>query len=230
MSSLDDLKQTLGAHAPEVDHDLAARPVAVARRVTAVRRRRTAAAATVAAAVIAGGSWYAVAGPQRDDHPPVVAGTDDPAPELALFPLEVGDYQYRAAALAEPGERTFERSTVLPSHVQFAIHCTAEGQAESGPRMPWVTIEVLGWQVLQVSCGAGGAPDDDPAAFLYGPATEDDGRVLVGRRTDADGTVRERRFVADRTITFTVRLTDKSGRDWTAPVDGLAMGIGIYGR
>lgn len=226
MSSLDDLKETLGAHAPEVDHDLATRPGAVARRVTAVRRRRSAVAATLAAAVVAGGSWYAVAGPLRDDD----AGVATAPAELKIFPLEAGGYHLRSATLADPGERVFERSTVLPSHLQLAIHCAAEGQVESGPRMPWVTIEVLGWRVLQVSCGSGGAPADDPAAYLYGPDTEDDGRVLVGRRPDADGTVRERRFGADRNITFTVRLTDKDGRDWTEPVDGLEMGIGIYGR
>lgn len=232
MSSLADLKETLGAHAPEVDHDLAARPGAVARRVTLVRRRRVAVAASFAAAVVAGGSWYAVAGPHRDDHPPVVSGTEDRAPvdEAPTFPSEAGGYHYRAAMLAEPGERIFERSTVLPRDVQFAIHCTSADQVDDGPRMPWVTVDVLGWQVLQVSCGKGGAPDDDPAAYLYGPKLEDGGATLVGRRTDADGTVRERRFAADRNITFTVRLTDKDGRDWTQPVDGLEMGIGIYGR
>ena len=96
--------------------------------------------------------------------------------------------------------------------------------------MPWVTIEAgAGWRVLQVSCGAGGAPDDDPAAFLYGPdATEDAG--FTATRIDADGTVHERSFAPGRNVTFTVRLTDEDGRPYTRPISGVEVGIGIYGR
>ncbi len=96
--------------------------------------------------------------------------------------------------------------------------------------MPWVTIEAgVGWRVLQVSCGSGGAPRDDPAAFLYGPDAKD-GPGFTATRIDADGTVHERYFPPGRNVTFTARLTDKDGRRYTRPISGLEMGIGIYGR
>lgn len=232
MNTLDDLRHALADHAP-ADDGLAARPAAVANRVRAVRRRRTAVGAALASVVVAGVAVAATALPSGDSPEP--APTVDPtttattAREAVTFAPEAGGYQLRGSMLAEPGEREFERSTVLPADVQFAVHCSTSVRVDDGPRMPWVTVEVLGWRVLQVSCGAGGAPYDDPAAFLYGPDTED-GTGFIGTRTAADGTVRERRFAADRNITFTVRLTDRDGGRYTQPLGDVELGLGIYGR
>lgn len=56
MNTLDDLRASLDQRAEQLhDTELYARPVAVRRRIRAVRRRRTAVAAVVAAAVVVGG-------------------------------------------------------------------------------------------------------------------------------------------------------------------------------
>lgn len=234
MNTLDDLRHSLATHAP-ADDELAARPAAVARRVQAVRRRRAAVAALAAVAAIGGGAVAAVvrptddgSAPQPAERPTTSAAT---AREQVTFRREAGGYTLRSSMLAEPGMPEFERTGDLPPNVQFAIHCTSSVKVDSGPRMPWVTIEVGtgGWRVLQVSCGTGGAPYDDPAAFLYGPDVAE-GPGFTATRTDADGTVRERYIAPGPNVTFTVRLTDQAGRRYTRPISGLEMGIGIYGR
>lgn len=233
MNTLDDLRRTLADHTP-ADVELAARPAAVARRVQSVRRRRAAAGATLAAAVVAGVAVAAVVRPGGDGSSPLPADRPTTAAptarEQVTFRQEAGGYTLQSSMLADPGAAEFAQSGVQPPNVQFAIHCTSSVQVDDGPRMPWVTIEAgAGWRVLQVSCGTGGAPDDDPAAFLYGPDTED-GPGFTATRTDADGTVHERYFAPGRNVTFTVRLTDQAGRRYTRPISGLEMGVGVYSR
>lgn len=232
MNTLDDLRRTLADHTPD-DGDLAARPAAVARRVQSVRRRRAAVAALAAVAVVGGGAVAAVVRPAGDDSAPRPADrrttTAPTAREQVTFRPEAGGYRLHSSALADPGDRRIDLSTVLPSDVQFAVHCTSSGKVGSGARMPWVTVDVLGWQVVQVSCGTGGSPYDDPAAYLYGPDATSDGG-FTGHRTTADGTVRDRHFAPDTNISFTVRLTDQDGRPYERPISDVELGIGIYGR
>jgi hypothetical protein len=200
-----------------------------------LRRRRSAAGATLAEAVIAGVAVAAVVRPFGDTATPAPTERPTTAPtttarDQVTFRSEAGGYSLHAETLADPGVEEFVRSTVQPPHVQFAIHCTSSVEVDHGPAMPWVTIEAgRGWRVLQVSCGTGGAPDDDPAAFLYGPDAKD-GPGFIATRTDADGTVHERYFRPDRNVSFTVRLTDQAGRRYTRPISDLELGIGIYGR
>ena len=232
MNTLDDLRRTLADHIP-ADDALADRPAAVARRVQSVRRRRAAAGATLAAAVVAGVAVAALVRPSGGDPEP--APTDPPtttAPSAraeVTFRPETGGYTLHSSSLADPGERRIDLSTVLPRDVQFAVHCTSSVKVGSGSGMPWVTVDVLGWQVVQVSCGAGGSPYDDPAAYLYGPDATSDGG-FTGHRTAADGTVRDRHFAPDTNISFTVRLTDQDGRPYERPISDVELGIGIYGR
>lgn len=232
MNTLDDLRRALADHAP-ADDELAARPAAVAHRVQAVRRRRAVAATLAAVALIGGGAVAAVVRPADDGSAPLPAERPTTAPiaeEQVTFRREAGGYTLHSSMLADPGMPEFERSSVQPPNVQFAIHCTSSLQVDSGPRMPWVTVEAgAGWRVLQVSCGSGGAPNDDPAAFLYGP-DEKDGPGFTATRADADGRVQERYFAPGRNVTFTVRLTDRAGRRYTRPISGLEMGIGVYSR
>lgn len=232
MNTLDDLRRALADHIPD-DGGLAARPAAVARRVQAVRRRRAAAGATLAAAVVAGAAVAAMvrpAGEAPDPAPTDHATTTAPsAREQVTFRPEAGGYLLHSSSLADPGARRIDLSTVLPRDVQFAVHCTSSVKVGSGARMPWVTVDVLGWQVAQVSCGTGGSPYDDPAAYLYGPdATADGG--FTGHRTAADGTVRERHFAPDTNLSFTVRLTDQAGRPYQRPISDVELGIGVYGH
>ncbi|WP_141015100.1 hypothetical protein [Nocardioides sambongensis] len=80
MNTIDDLKQTLRSHAPDLDHDGHARAGAVTGRVRAVRRRRAAVgAATLVAVLVAGAAAVTV----------LPDGAEEPAPADSAAPGEL---------------------------------------------------------------------------------------------------------------------------------------------
>lgn len=235
MSSIDDLRRALDAHAPDLTTDpgLVERPSAVRRRVTAVRRRRAATGAALAVAVIGGGAWLATGVPGGETAPgpaekPTSSVTES-ASGRVTFRSEANGFPLVASTAADPGFSATSLGLVLPTHPEFAIHCVRPVAAPgSGPDMPWVSVEVNGWTALLVSCGDGGPSDDDPAEFLYGPGGDGTRPGLVVSRTAVDGTQRDRWLEPDTNVELTVRLADEDGGTYDGPVDGVEIGIGVY--
>ncbi|WP_028655030.1 hypothetical protein [Nocardioides sp. J54] len=237
MNTLDDLRQALATHAPDGDDGLAARPTEVAHRVRTVRRRRHAVAALAALAVVGGGA-LAVAllgrdagpGPADDPAPTVTDGSVDPTRGADVtFPAVVEGEPLVSSVVGEPGERAITRGLVLPADATFTVHCTTTEPVPGDRRMPWVTVELDGWHVFQVSCTSGPEPEDTFGAYSFNPEGGGDRPGILVSRTRPDGTERDRYVAPGRNVELTVRLTDADGRRYTRDVGEVRLGIGVYG-
>lgn len=214
MNTLDDLRRTLADHSP-ADDDLAARPAAVARRVSGVRRRRAAAGALLAATVIAGGGWYAVAGPQHDDHPAITNGADTDAPATLLG--------HDVPETITFGGYTYEYVSGVEGRVGSTLVSTAAPAAERPLLVTWVT-ERTGTAEVQTS----------KTAFAPEAAAPFEGRALLDAAYSTDDFIRVRAHSRPAIAIYELSATPppgytKDGITFRQQVDGrtlLTAGLG----